>query len=65
MKRITFNKARELVGANHEAAAYVVFNVCHGMNFETACDNENLYGNRVDIVAERDLAAAALMKLGC
>lgn len=64
MANITWNKALALVGKNHEAAAYVVLNTANGMPFVDAYEDQNLYGDRADIVAERELAIKALKSIG-
>ncbi len=48
----------------HEAAAYVVYAVLNeNCDFDAACENENLYGDRPDIVSERELAARVIKEL--
>ena len=64
-EQLTYQKARELAGPTHEAVADVVFAVATGeKNFFDACDDQNLYGDRADIVAEREHAALILARLG-
>jgi hypothetical protein len=48
----------------HGAAGDVVMAVAAGSDFSAACEDENLYGDRADIVAERALAAETLRRLG-
>lgn len=63
-KKLTWAQASKVAGANHEAVAYVVYNTANGMDFQEACENENLYGDRADIVSDIQLAQRLLSDLG-
>ena len=49
----------------NEGIAYIVADVLmHKMSFEDACENQNYYGDRKDIVRDRNIARKALKSLG-
>ena len=52
-------------GKNHLAVAYAIHDVINNkMSLEDALDNQNLYGNRPDIVAEQQRTKNILQNLG-
>jgi len=68
----SFSNILRMTGSAHDGAAYVVFytieyiedqNLDAQEAFALACENENLYGNRSDVVSERKLAANVLKQM--
>ena len=60
-----WSKIVAVTGKQHEGAAYAVHDVLNnGMTLKQALDNQNLYGDRPDIVAEQERVKAALQQFG-
>lgn len=65
MKQLSYTQIARYFGPKHEGLASICDMVINkGMTFTEACDEENFYGYRKDVVEQRLRAALFLADLG-